>query len=60
MGVDGEKNGGEAYPGRWELKGPSFRGKRMETVSVLLFSLRILFIANTSNIRGSANKRKDQ
>lgn len=60
MGVDGEKNGGEGYPGRWELTGPSFRGKRMETVSVLLFSLRILFITSISNIRGSANKRKDQ
>ena len=56
----GKKNGGEVYPGRRELKGLSFRVKRMETMSVLLFSLRILFITNISNIRGSANKRKGQ
>ena len=56
-GVDGKKNGGEVYPGRWELKGLSFREKRMETMSVCL---RILFITNISNIRGSANKRKGQ
>lgn len=57
MGVDGKKNGGEVYPGRWKLKGLSFREKRMETMSVCL---RILFITNISNIRGSANKRKGQ
>ena len=57
MGVDGKKNGGEVYPGRWELKGLSFREKRMETMSVCL---RILFITDISNIRGSANKRKGQ
>lgn len=43
MGVDGEKNGGEGYPGRWELKGLSFRGRRMETECASFFLEDIIY-----------------